>query len=125
MEKEKQKYTNEKNVELYQIWTNYENEEVEQRKKMRNFLESLKHFDMTRTYYKVDVGQDELFLIKKNCETKQEELYYVAELKKGYDVFLTGFVLDYFEKIKTEDIKNFFKKFQQKSIEEYFYRNKK
>lgn len=125
MEKEKQKYTNEKNVELYQIWTSYENEEVEQRKKMRNFLESLKDFDMKGTYHKVDVGQDELFLIKKNCETKQEELYYVAELKKGYDVFLTGFVLDYFEKIKTEDIKNFLKKFQQKSIEEYFYRNKK
>lgn len=120
MEKEKQKYTNEKNVELYQIWTSYENEEVEQRKKMRNFLESLKHFDIKGTYYKVDVREDELFSIKKNCETKQEELYYVAELKKGYDVFLTGFVLDYFEKIKTEDIKNFLKKFQQKSIEEYF-----
>ena len=120
MKTEKEKYKNEKDVELYQIWAEYENEEIERRKKMRNFLESLKNLDMERTYHKVDVGRDELFLIKKNCETKQEELYYVAELEKGYDVFLTGFVLDYFEKIKTEDIKNFLKKFQLKYIEEYF-----
>lgn len=125
MKIEKRKYTNEKDVELYQIWTGYENEDVEQRKKMRNFLESLKDFDMKGTYHKVDVGQEEMFLIKKNCQMKQEETYYIAELKKGYDVFLTGFVLDYFKKIKTEDIKNFLKKFQQKSTEEYFYKNKK